>query len=111
MNLFDGVQQNAFAIVTNTMGYSASWTPAAGGAVQTAIVLFKDASETAKLLQIEYDPRRAMMEYFITDFVGLKESVNIKTDEFVTVNGIRYGVNEVKADFDGKTIVAQLQTV
>lgn len=108
-NLFDGLQKSTFAVVTNTMGYSASWTPGAGGAAQTATVLFKDASETAKLLQIEYDPNRAMMEYYNTDFIGLKASVNAKNDEIVIVNGISYGVNEIRAEFDGKTIVAQLQ--
>lgn len=111
-NIFDGIQQTAFGIVANTMGYTASWTPAAGGsATQTATVLFKDASETCKLLQIEYDPRRAMMEYFVTGLIGLKTSVNNKVNEIVTVNGISYGVNEVKAAFDGQTIIAQLQTI
>ena len=111
MNLFDGLQRTAFAIVENTMGYPASWQPSSGGAVQTATVLFKDASETAKLLQVEYDPRRAMIEYFIDYFPGLKVSVNNKNDEIVFVNGLEYGVDEVTADADGKTLFAKLKLI
>jgi hypothetical protein len=110
-NLFDGLAQTTFGIVAKTMGYEVSWLPLAGGAAQTATVLFKDASETAKLLQVDYDPQRAMMEYFDADLVGLKASVDAKNDEIVIVNGISYGVNEIRADFDGKTMVAQLQAI
>jgi len=111
MNLFDNLQRTAFGVVTHTMGYAASWTPSAGGAVKTATVLFKDASQTARLLQIEYDPKLAIIEYFDTDLPGLKVSVNSKNDEIIVVNGIEYGVNEIKADADGKTLIAKLELI
>jgi hypothetical protein len=101
-NLFDGYQRTA---------YTATWLPSAGGSQQTAIVLFKDASETAKILEIEYDPQRAMIEYFITDFTELKTSVDAKNNEFITINDVRYGVNEIRAKYDGKTFFAHLQLV
>jgi hypothetical protein len=109
MNLFDDLQQNAFGIVVNTMGYPASWTPSAGGELQTATVLFNDASQTAKLLDVEYDPQRAMIEYYKGFFTGLKASVDAKNDEIIIVNGIPYGVNEIRAKYDGKTYFAHLQ--
>ena len=109
MNLFDDLQRGAFGVVTHTMGYAASWAPSAGGAVKTATVLFKDASQTARLLQIEYDPKRAIIEYFDDQLTGLKTAVNLKRDEEIIVNGIAYGVNEIKADADGKTLIAHLE--
>lgn len=112
-NLFDGLQDTAFAIVTNTMGYTATWVPSSGlipGGL-TAQVLFKDATEMARLLQIEYDPQRAMIEYTINDLPGLKASVDLKTDELVVINGIQYGVEKVRALADGKTLAADLQLI
>lgn len=111
MNLFDGMQKTAFAVVATTMGYQAVWTTSAGGLQQTATVLFKDASQTAKLLEIEYDPQRAMIEYFDTDLTGLKAAVDAKTDEFIFVNGVQYGINEIRAKWDGKTMHAHLQLI
>ncbi len=111
MNLFDDLQRGAFGVVTHTMGYAASWQPTAGGAVQTATVLFKDASQTARVLQIEYDPKRAMIEYYDGHFNGLKASVNAKNDEVIMVNGVQYGVNAITADADGKTYIAHLELI
>lgn len=111
MNLFDGIRQTAFSVVTTTMGYPVSWQPLAGGPPLTAQVLFNDASETARLLEIEYDPQRAMMEYQQGDLAGLKASVDVKNDEIVIINGVSFGVNEIRAKFDGNTYIAQLQQV
>jgi hypothetical protein len=108
-NLFDRLQQNAFGVVARSMGYTAFWTPSSGGELQTATVLFNDASQMAKLLEVQYDPQRAMIEYYIGSFDGLKISVDAKNDETVIVNGIPYGVNEVRAKYDGKTYSAYLQ--
>jgi hypothetical protein len=111
VNLFDGLERAAFSTVTATMGYPATWQPSAGGPVLSAPVLFKDASKTAQLLDISYDPRKAMIEYFIDYFPGLKASVNNKVDELIIVNGIGYGVDEVTAKDDGKTLVAKLMQI
>ncbi len=111
MSLFDAIQSNLHNAVNNTFGVTAAWNPSNGGDEKTAIVLFKDASETARMLGIEYDPQRPMIEYKIGDLTGLKESVNDKNDEILTINGIEYGVNDVKAKHDGKTFFADLQVI
>lgn len=110
-NLFDSIQDTAFGIVSNTMGYNATWVPSNNAPAQNARILFKDASQTAKLLQIEYDPARAIIEYKIGDFTGLKELVDSKSDEMITVSGITYGVNAIEAKYDGKTFYAHLQVI
>lgn len=79
--------------------------------MQTAVVLFKDADETAQLLQVEYDPQAAMIEYFEGSLIGLKESVDNRNDEIITVNGIQYGVHKVRAKYDGKTFFADLELI
>lgn len=108
-NLFDGLQKTAFAVVSNTIGYNGSWTPSNDNLSQTARILFKDATETAKLLQIEYDPERAIMEYYIGSFAGLKPMVDAKSDEFVTISNVRYFVDSVEIKEDGKTFLAHIR--
>lgn len=110
-NLFDGIQHKAFTIVSNTMGYNATWTPSNNNTSLTARVLFKDATETAKLLQIEYDPERAIIEYFEGSFTGLKPLVDAKSDEMVTISNVQYVVDEVEIKEDGKTYLAHMRKV
>jgi hypothetical protein len=112
MNFFDDLQHTAFSIVADTMGYIATWTPSAGNtSTLTAQVLFKDPSETARALEIEYDPQRAMMEYQLGDLEGLKVSVDAKTNETIFIDNVPYGVNKIKALADGKTFRADLQII
>lgn len=112
MNIFDGLEESTFNIVANTMGYQAVWSPSDGGVLLSAIVLYKNPSETARVLEVEYNPKRAMMEYFETDLPGLFEAVADKSnDETVVINGIEYGVNQVLSKFDGKSYTAHLQVL
>lgn len=108
MGLFDHLQHTAFKVVSQTMGYSASWQPLAGGALKTAVVLFKDATQTAKLLDQPFDPKLHLAEYQQGDFSGLFEAVNNGAEEQIKVNGINYGVLDVTSKFDGKTYIATL---
>jgi hypothetical protein len=107
MNLFDSLQESAFSIVTNTMGYTASWQLSIGEA-KLARVLFKDATETAKILDQVYSPKNCMIEYKQGDFPGLKEAADSGSEEMITINGLQYGVLEVNSEFDGKTLLAYL---
>jgi len=115
MNVFDRFQDRAFDIVSNTMGYEATWTPAEGGSEQTGIVLFKNPTEANAYLGSqaynlpEFDAYSWMMEYRKGVFTGLKESVDTRSYEYVTVNNQKFFVSKVDAIFDGRTFVARLQ--
>lgn len=107
-NIFDALQDAAFNIVTNTMGYTASWTPSSGNPL-IANVLFKDATQSAKLLDQIFDPKFCIAEYKYGDFTGLKEAADRGNEEIIIINGITYGVLKVESDYDGKTLKAHLK--
>lgn len=107
MNIFDGLQDSVFRVVTNTMGYTVSWQPSTGQ-VQSAIVLFSDATQTAKILDVPYSPKNCLIEYKRGDLNGLKEAADAGREEIISMNGSDYGVLEVSSKFDGKTMVAHL---
>ncbi len=108
-NLFDDLQDGAFDIVTNTMGYDATWTPSEGGDEQTARVLINNPTESKKMSIAEYDPYRWDMEYKKSDFLGLKDAVDKNNVEIVTINGADYYIRQVIAKWDGKTMVAAME--
>jgi hypothetical protein len=108
-NLFDSIQASVFSVVSGTMGYTASWVPSNNAPEQTARILFKDASETSKVLQMEYDPQRAIMEYYRGSFEGLKSAVDGRDDEYISVSGIKYVVDDIEVKSDGKTFFAHLR--
>ena len=108
-NIFDDLQDAAFDVVTNTMGYDASWTPSEGGASLTARVLFNNPTESKKLSQVEYDPFRWEMEYKKGDFDSLKDSVDRNNTEIVTLKGKEFYVRQITAKLDGRTLVATME--
>lgn len=114
MNPFDTIQAAAFDVVTNTFGYAAKWAPSNDSAVQTAKVLYKDATENHGLSDQDYDLERYKMEYKSGDFVQLKGLVDAAgTNEKVqieTVEGVwlEFMVRRIERKFDGKTFVAIL---
>jgi hypothetical protein len=107
-NIFDKMQDSAFDIVTNTMGYDATWIPSSGGGPFTARVLFKDPTEIHEISGVEYNPHGFMMEYRGPHLPGLFEAVRDSQIEEVEVNGIEYYVRDVKAMHDGRTYRAKL---
>lgn len=110
-NLFDNIQRGAWGIVTNTMGYDASWLPADGSAEQalTARVLFKEPTKGYELGGIDYTPMTFIMEYQRPDFAALFDAVASGYSETVTVDGQAYYVRHVAAIDDGKNYRAVLQ--
>lgn len=109
MNLFDNLQSAMFDTVTATMGYNATWIPAAGGQSQTKEVLYNGPTEKEKLFDANYDPEKLNMEYKEGVFTGLKESVDSGTTETVTIENIgTFKVRGVKKLFDGKNYKATL---
>lgn len=111
MNPFDALQESSFDIITNTMGYDATWLPYEGGAQQTGRVLFKDPTEVHELSGVEYSPVGYMMEYRRGVFNGLFEAVRKQILEQVTIDGIAYYVRDIKSSYDGKTYRAMLDKV
>ena len=108
-NIFDGLQDNCFDVVTTTMGYDATWSPSVGGPTQTARVLFNNPTESRKLSEVEYDPYAYRMEYKMGVFNGLKESADANGTEVVTIKGQQYNVRQVAAKNDGNTLIAVLE--
>lgn len=97
--------------VTNTMGYDATWIPKAGGAAQSAKVLYNGPTEKEKLFAADYDHDKLMMEYHVGYFTGLFEAGRSKTStEEVVITGIgTFYIKSVKKKWDGKTYEAQLE--
>lgn len=109
MNLFDKLQDTAFNVVTNTMGYTATWIPTAGGAEKVATVLFNGPSDKEKLADASYSPEKIWMEYKAGDFDGLKESADDSNFETITISGIGvFVIKSIDQKYDGKTFVAYL---
>lgn len=108
-NLFDDLRDASFDVVSNTMGYEASWEPSEGGNVQTARVLFNNPTEGKKLSGVEYDPYHYEMEYRVGHFEGLKQSVDSNNIEAVTIRGKEYNVRQITAKWDGNTMIAVLE--
>ena len=108
-NLFDNIQATAYGVVTNTMGYDATWTPSAGGAQQTARVLLNKPTQKDNISDQEYDALSAKVEYKLNDFEGLYESVRTGNNETVTINTIAYAVYRAELKHDGKTILLSVQ--
>jgi hypothetical protein len=109
MNLFDSIQDSVFNIAANTFGSVASWIPSDGFEVISGPILFKDATETAKILDKPYSPKNCMLEYKQGDFTGLFELAAGGSEEVITINTLNYGVLNVTSKWDGKTFLAELQ--
>lgn len=108
-NLFDSLQNSAYALVAKTMGYDAVWAKA-GGQTETGRVLFNDPSKKYQLAGMDFQPAGWTMEYQAGTFNGLEEAVQSgETPQFVTISGQEYFVRQVLKEFDGKSYVAVLE--
>lgn len=115
-NLFDTCRDSMVDVVTNAMGYPATWTPAAGGPRQTAQILYKDATDKYDVDGEDYDPYTYRMEYRKPFFEGLKDSVDASGKEFVQValpayqGGLtNFIVRKIDTRFDGNICIAYLE--
>ena len=109
MNIFDSLKKQAFDVVTNTMGYNATWL--SESILNSARVGFMDPSEKQELSGIDsWNPNEPFMEYRIGFFDNLKLNVDNGNLEYVTIEGIGYfAVVEVRTKYDGETFVARLR--
>lgn len=112
-NIFNGIQSAVFDVVGAVFGNTATWQPSAGGDLQSAIVLFKDPTEKHGLSDVDFNAERYQMEYWVNDFVGLKDSVTAGIVERVTIEtdegvSLQFLVRRIERKYDGKTIIAYL---
>lgn len=114
MNLFDGLRDQAVAVVARTMGYTATWNPSNNSGQQTAEVLYSDATEEFEKLgeEVNYKPFEYRIEYSYLKLVGLKDSVDQAITETISIalpSGTkRFYVEQVIKKADGCTLVAYL---
>lgn len=109
MNIFDSLKTQVFDVVTNMMGYNATWL--SESITLIAKVGFKDPSEKQELSGIDsWNPDEPFMEYRVGFFDGLKTRVDNGNLEHITIEGIGYfAVVEVKTKYDGETFIARLR--
>ena len=109
MNIFDSLKKQAFDVVTDVMGYNATWL--SESITHVGKVGFKDPSEKQELSGISsWNPDEPFMEYRIGFFENLKTRVDNGNLEHVTIEGIGYfAVVEVKTKYDGETFIARLR--
>lgn len=119
MNVFDSLRDNMFGVVTNTMGYTAVYTPSNSDTQQTAKVLFKDATtdEGIDERNIHFNYANPVIEYLLPAFETLKDLVdensgNSDAKEVITITfkdgDKQYYVQDVVTLFDGRTCKAIL---
>lgn len=114
MNIFDTLADAAFDVVTNTMGYSATWLPSSGGPVQKATVLYGDATAPYEMNGVKYDPPGYHFEYRLPFFENLKDMVdNSRKTEEVTITirseAKEFFIRRVDTKYDGRTLIAYLE--
>ncbi len=106
-NVFDMLKVETFDRIAETMGYTALWdgTPAR--------VLFNDPSEGEKVGDYNYDYQRPTLEYKHGDWPGLRDLINDKSAEKITVRGKDYWtlklIGDSKRATDGDVFTVILQ--
>jgi len=114
MNIFDSLKRQVFDVVTQQMGYDATWTSSESGSLELkARIGFKDPSEKQELSGIDsWNPDEPFMEYRKDFFEGLKQRVDSGNAEFVDIDTKgRFAVVSVPTIYDGDTFVARLRKV
>lgn len=109
--MFDAIQHSAFKVCQSVFGYPATWTPFGGGATQNSQVIMKDPTKDRAFSDIEFALGDMVLEYYDTEMVGLKDSIDQGNFEAIVVTKptgevLNCGVKQVLRKFDGKTMVA-----
>lgn len=112
-NIFDSLKVRVFDIVTNTMGYDASWTSSESGNILFARVGYKDPSEKQELSGVDsWNPDEPFMEYRIGTFEGLKYLVDNGIVQKVSIDKKgTFEVRKIETKFDGDCYVARLAKI
>lgn len=113
MSWFDNIQKATFNKTLDVFGDKAVWMSSATGEEFVSLVHFKDPNDPYFIERIpkespkyEYRPYNYSFEYYEDKFPGLKASVESGVIEKVSVKGFNLGIREIRAKYDGKTMVA-----
>lgn len=111
MNIFDSLKKTTHNTITRTFGYDAVWTSSESLTTYSARVGFKDPSEKEYLAGLDdFDSEKPYIDYFVTDFPGLKLSVDSGNAEYIEVIGKGYYVvTKIVTKSDGDTYIATMQ--
>ncbi len=96
-------------MVENTFGYDATWSPLAGGDIETARVLLNQPTNKESIGEESYLALRPKMEYFDGSFPGLFESVQENNSEVIQIDGQQFLTVRAEKKFDGQTIIITLE--
>lgn len=112
MAFFDNIADACFSVIGDIFGDIATWQPSAGGDIQTAKVLYKDATQEQDISNNDFVSERYTLEYSINDFVGLKQSVDNSGTEKVRLfkagKTLEFTVTGTGSKYDGRTLLAYL---
>lgn len=114
MSNFDGLQQGAFTTVENLYGDVAVWSPSNSQTTVSGLCLFSNPNDPIIIGQgdkYEYRPYNFALEYFESQFTGLKALVDGGSVEYITCKGFSLAVRQVIGKFDGKTLTAYCEEV
>ena len=106
-NIFDNLASKTFGTVAKVMGYDLLWTPSAGGEQLSARGLFRKPGENYTLGEvgdsgITYQPEQFSFEYKLGDLPGLKEAVDNRLEELVSIDGSWFSCSMVLPLSDGR---------
>lgn len=112
MNIFDSIGRTTFDICRAVFGYAATWLRTDGPEVSKQ-VLYQYPGQTVDLSGNKYTLEDYRLEYYETDFPGLKESVDDAGNERVKIETTpgtfqNFIVKRCERKGDGRTIIAYL---
>lgn len=107
-NPFDNLRRMTFAAATTAFGEVATWAPSTGGLAVSAPILFKDPSSDMSLAFVDFSHIKPVCEFPADAFPGLKDAVDERLRERLSIGGVFYFVTLVEAIHDGATYKATL---
>lgn len=109
MAVFDSIQKAMFSQVGSIFGDIATWYPSDGSDPVSEKVLYNCPEVKGQIgdeEKYDYNPYNYWFEFFETQLVGLKLSVDNGNLETVQIKNDRLEIKQVVRKSDGKTLVA-----
>ena len=106
-NLFDNLENSTMDVVSNTMGYDATWKKSDGTEV-IGRVLLNRPTQKAEVGDNVYDAISPKIEYKEGVFLGLFDSVRGNNPEEIWIEGYQHFTYKAERKVDGKTVSISL---
>lgn len=106
-NLFDHLESNVMDIVTNTIGYDATWKKIDGTQI-IGRVLLNRPTQKAEIGDDVYDAISPKMEYKEGHFLGLFDLARGNNAQEIWIGGYQHFTLRAERKFDGKTVIISL---